>query len=70
MFLDIQIIGITAVAILSRAVALKGVQKILDMLGADEQLKAVAKREDPLVPTPPPGSEKIVVSRDPSAQFG
>jgi len=70
LFLDTQIIGITAVAILSRAVALKGVQKILGRLEADEQLRAVAKREQPLVPAPPPGSDKIVVSRDPSAQFG
>lgn len=69
LFLDIQIIGITAVAILSRAVALKGVLKILGRLEADEQLRAVAKREQPLVPAPPPGSDKIVASRDPSAQF-
>jgi hypothetical protein len=70
LFVDIQIIAITAVAILSRSMALKGVQKILDTLGADEQLRAGAKREQPLVPAPPPGSDKIVISRDPSAQFG
>lgn len=68
--LDIQIIGITAAAILSRDVALRGVQRLLEGLGADEQLRAVARREQPLVPTPPPGSDKIVVSREPSAQFG
>jgi hypothetical protein len=70
LFLDIQIIGITVVAILSRAMALKGVQKLLNSLEAEERLKVVARREDPLLPTPPPGSDKIVASRDPSAQFG
>ena len=60
LFLDIQIIGITAIAILSRATALKGAQKLLDSLEADEKLRAVAKREHPLVPAPPPG--KIVTS--------
>jgi lipopolysaccharide/colanic/teichoic acid biosynthesis glycosyltransferase len=70
MFLDIKIIGITAVAIFSRTMALGGVQKLLESVGADEQLRAVARREHPLVPAPPPGSDKIVISRDPSAQFG
>jgi lipopolysaccharide/colanic/teichoic acid biosynthesis glycosyltransferase len=60
LFLDIQIIGITAVAILSRAMALRGVQKLLDSLEADEQLRSVARREHPSVPAPSPG--KIVTS--------
>jgi hypothetical protein len=70
LFLDIQIIGITAAAIFSRAVALRGIQRVLEGLGADEQLREVARREQTLVPAPPPGSDKVVVSRDPSAQFG
>lgn len=62
-FLDFQLILLTAVAILSRDRAIKGVTGILIRLGADEEMVRVAKREEPLKPTPPPGSEGIVTSR-------
>jgi len=64
-FLDIQIIVLTVIAIISRPLALAGVQKILQQIGAEDRLKAVARRDKPLEPYPPPGSNSIVMSRDP-----
>ena len=62
-FLDIQLIFLTAVAILSRERALTGIQKILDRLGAEEMVKRVAIRQEPLKPFPPPGATEIVRHR-------
>lgn len=61
---DFQLIYLTAIAILSREKALSGVCSIMGKLGASLELIKVARREDPLVPTPPPGSDTIVTSRD------
>jgi lipopolysaccharide/colanic/teichoic acid biosynthesis glycosyltransferase len=65
--LDLEILWLTVVAILSRPVALRGVQVILKRLGADAQLLSVASRKEPLQPYPPPGSERIVESREPGS---
>jgi lipopolysaccharide/colanic/teichoic acid biosynthesis glycosyltransferase len=54
--LDIKIICLTAVAIVSRPLALKGVQTILEHLNADPQLVEVSGRKQPLKPGRPPGS--------------
>lgn len=62
--LDIRLIYLTAVAILSRPRALAGVVKILRNLNAPADMIAVARRDQPLVPTPPPGADRIVTSRD------
>ena len=62
--LDIQIIVLTAVAIVHRPTALAGVARILDRLGAPDELQEVARRVRPLVPHPPPGSDQIVTSRE------
>ena len=62
-FLDIRLIFLTAVAILSRERALTGIQKILDRLGAEEMVKRVAIRQEPLKPFPPPGATEIVRHR-------
>ena len=62
-FLDIRLIFLTAVAILSRERALTGIQKILDRLGAEEMVKRVAMRQEPLKPFPPPGAAEIVMHR-------
>jgi len=62
-WLDIQLIILTALAIISRVKALKNIQEILTDLNANEQLKTVAKREDVLVPHPPPGTDEIVTRR-------
>ena len=70
LLLDLKIIVLTAAAIFSKPLALNGINKILGELGADQELRSVAKRDQTLQSYPPPGSDKIVVSRDPSAQFG
>ena len=63
LWLDFSLIFLTAVAIVSREKALKGVHKLLVMIGAPEDVVRVAKREDKLVPSPPPGSDSIVTVR-------
>jgi lipopolysaccharide/colanic/teichoic acid biosynthesis glycosyltransferase len=61
--LDLRLIYLTGLAIASRQKALDGVQKVLDDLHADEQIKQVARREQKLDPFPPPGATEIVQSR-------
>lgn len=61
--LDVRLILLTASAVLSRERALAGIQKILSDLNADEQLKRVARRQDKLLPHPPPGTDQIVTQR-------
>jgi lipopolysaccharide/colanic/teichoic acid biosynthesis glycosyltransferase len=61
--LDLKLIYLTAVAILSRDKALDGVQKILADLDVDEDIRAVAARNKPLEPFPPPGASEVVQSR-------
>lgn len=63
LWLDIKLIYLTAVAIFSRPAALRGVVGELIKLGAPGPLVAVARREEELVPAPPPGSDHIVTSR-------
>ena len=62
--LDIKLILLTIVAIISQEKALEGIQKLLDDLGADEMLKRVVQRKEPLKPFPPPGTNEIVIRRD------
>ena len=61
--LDIRLIALTAVAILNKEKALKGIGSLLRKLGADEELIRAASRMHPLVPTPPPGATEVVASR-------
>ena len=63
LWLDIKLIFLTVVAVISREKALHGVQQLLDQLNADEMVKRVAQREEPLRPFPPPGANDIVTSR-------
>ena len=63
--IDLALILLTVVAIFSRPLALRGLQKVLKRLGADDRLLAVARREGPLRPYPPPGSDRIVECREP-----
>lgn len=63
LLLDIKLVFLTAVAIVSRATALRGTATLLGQLNADEAFRRVARRQIKLVPTPPPGSNEIVASR-------
>lgn len=61
--LDLEIICLTAVAIIARRAALWGVSRVLDRLDAPKDLKRVAGRNEPLRPTPPPGLDRIITQR-------
>lgn len=61
--LDLQLIVLTIVAVVNRETALKQVQKILERLNADKDLRIVALRRDRLQAAPPPGATEIVTSR-------
>ena len=61
--LDLKLIIVTAVSMLSRAHALAVVAQELEHLGAPLTLTAVAKRAQPLIPTPPPGASAVVEYR-------
>ena len=62
--LDLRIILYTAFAIFDKSRALRGVNAILIDIGADANILAVAKRDQKLVPSVPPGAKEIVFSRD------
>jgi lipopolysaccharide/colanic/teichoic acid biosynthesis glycosyltransferase len=61
---DVQILWITALALLSRARALRATALLLDALGAGDELKAMAGRQRPLEAWPPPGADAIVEKYD------
>ncbi len=61
--LDIQVMFLTALAILSKKRALAGVVAILEKLDAPDELVALSRRDSPLIPSPPPGATKIVTDR-------
>lgn len=60
---DITLVCLTIVAIFSRSMALKGIKKMLTILGADQQLISVSLRNSELCPYPPPGADTIVESK-------
>ncbi|MBS1723712.1 MAG: sugar transferase [Armatimonadetes bacterium] len=62
-----RVIALTAKAILDKPKALAGVVKVLESRGAPADLVAAASRQNPLVPTPPPGSTEVVTSLKPSS---
>ncbi len=57
--LDIKLIYLTVIAIISKEKALLSLTRILKELNADDALICVARRESALVPSSPPGSDKI-----------
>ena len=63
-WLDIQLMLLTAVAIISKSKSIRSINKILIKFSADEKLVSVSLRESPLAPHPPPGSDNIVISRN------
>ena len=61
--LDCMLVLLTVVALVSREKALWGVSRLLMLLDAPADVIRVSKREDMLVPFPPPGADTVVVSR-------
>jgi lipopolysaccharide/colanic/teichoic acid biosynthesis glycosyltransferase len=61
---DFKLIFLTVVAILSREKSLASISSLLGKLKADNDLIDIAKRKKTLIPTPPPGSSKIVMNRE------
>ena len=55
LWLDFRLIALTAVAICSRSAALRGSDRILSRLGADDELKRICRRNGPLPHGQPPG---------------
>lgn len=64
LWLDIRLCFLTVIAVISREKALAGVQDILKDINASEAIRQLALRQQPLVPQPPPGGDRIVTSRD------
>ena len=62
-FLDVTLILLTGISIFSRSKALHGISKALDELVTDSQLRKIAKRQEELIPYPPPGADEIVSFR-------
>jgi lipopolysaccharide/colanic/teichoic acid biosynthesis glycosyltransferase len=63
LWLDIQLIFLTAAAVIKRGKALEGVNKILTAINAPADVIRVSQRQDKLVPCPPPGSDEVVAHR-------
>jgi lipopolysaccharide/colanic/teichoic acid biosynthesis glycosyltransferase len=59
--LDMALLMLTALGILSGTWARRGVILLRKKTGATPELIAVARRSQPLVPTPPPGADAIVL---------
>jgi len=57
---DLQILGLTLLAAMSRKRALAGIARLLDSWNADPLLRRMAARQEPLLSWPPPGAEQIV----------
>ena len=64
LFLDIIIILLTLLSIFSRKISLSILHKIMVKLNAPKDLSKIILRDENLKPLPPPGAEKLVLSRD------
>ncbi len=62
-WLDLQLIGLTVLAIVSRHAALAKLHAVLQRLSAPEDLARVALRRDTLQPQSPPGADGAMASR-------
>jgi lipopolysaccharide/colanic/teichoic acid biosynthesis glycosyltransferase len=63
LWLDIELIFYTVIAIVSKQKAVDWVVKKLSALGIDSKVVDVCKRDSELQPFPPPGMDTIVTSR-------
>jgi lipopolysaccharide/colanic/teichoic acid biosynthesis glycosyltransferase len=59
-WLDVRLIGLTALAILSRPAALRRVERLVAQMQADPIVQRMAARREPLLPYPPPGALDVV----------
>jgi lipopolysaccharide/colanic/teichoic acid biosynthesis glycosyltransferase len=57
---DLQIVWLTALALLSRPYALRSLNLLLRSFGASKKIRTIASRRAPLEAWPPPGSNQIV----------
>lgn len=62
--IDIQIIFLTILSMVNRKASLKMISKIVKKISNNQELSKICLREKKLVPTPPPGNQEIVQSRD------
>ncbi len=62
-FVDFALIILTLISVISRSRALTLLNLLLRLMGANPELLEMALRKKDLIPTPPPGSNKIVTSR-------
>jgi lipopolysaccharide/colanic/teichoic acid biosynthesis glycosyltransferase len=62
-WLDVQLVSLTALSIVNRRLALDKVARIVADLGAPAELVEIARREQPLPAAPPPGRAEIVTAR-------
>ena len=62
--LDLGLIFTTVIALFSRELALRIVCGVLKKMNAEKSLIEIASRRRPLAPYPPPGSDRIVQTRD------
>lgn len=56
---DLEILWLTSVSLLDRVRALHGVARILERWNADETVRRMARRLEPLRASPPPGAQEI-----------
>ena len=62
--IDLKLMFLTAIAIISKENALKGVFSLLRKMKADAIIVQIASREKDLVHMPPPGATNIVTNRE------
>jgi lipopolysaccharide/colanic/teichoic acid biosynthesis glycosyltransferase len=69
LILDLKIIGFTILAQFSHPAALRRMSGTLERLGASPEFCRTIRREVPFEPTPPPGADEIIQSREHAAQI-
>jgi lipopolysaccharide/colanic/teichoic acid biosynthesis glycosyltransferase len=67
LLIDIKLVVLTVLAVVNRPIALNAVHSMLTDIGADEDVVQVSLRQSALVPSVPPGSDKIVTARQVSS---
>ena len=61
---DLKLIFFTAIAIINKKLSLRLLSKSLRKIDDSSKIIDIVKRDKPLLPCPPPGSNSIVVNRD------